>query len=604
MPRPVVVVLALIALALVGTAAFPWTLSGGSLSASIADYLHSQYGVNLRVKGRSTIAFLPMPRVKFEDVELAAPMSGLRSEGGTLRAELRLFPLMFGRIEVSEAALSDARITASLDQIRSLDWPAWLKQKEGGASLRIPRIILSSTQIDWSDDPQARLQDVNLLINWRSLDDTLEAAGSGIWNGEAVQVTRASLDPTLLVMEKPSPFVLDMTVPSGTMSLSGEAQIGDDPRITGQSTIQANSLSDFSRWSGIALPLGPLLTSATVAGDFSLTRRRLSWPSVNVTLGESKLDGSLSVRLDEPRPTIAGTLAADTLDLSAFFAPFARARTASGAWSDDEIGIERTTDGDLDLRLSAATAQLGLVRFGDMAASILIKPGEIEASLGRASFHDGNLKGKLSLTQVDKATEIKAQASFDQVDTASFLALIGEPHWITGRAQGQIQLEGTGHSAAEWIRQSHGHTTIKVQQGEVIGIGLNEMLKRIDKRPLAASLDWKGGRTAFETAQASLNITSGIGEVTEGHLDAPSLHAALQGDVSLIERSLNLKAAVDQGGSNTVSPLIVFDINGNWDTVSVTPEVKSLIQRSGAAKPLFGPGHLATQGAAGSLAAQ
>jgi AsmA protein len=36
----------------------------------------------------------------------------------------------------------------------------------------------------------------------------------------------------------------------------------------------------------------------------------------------------------------------------------------------------------------------------------------------------------------------------------------------------------------------------------------------------------------------------------------------------------------------------VFDVSGAWDNVTVTPDARSLIERSGAAKPLFGPERL------------
>jgi AsmA protein len=187
---------------------------------------------------------------------------------------------------------------------------------------------------------------------------------------------------------------------------------------------------------------------------------------------------------------------------------------------------------------------------------------------------------------------MRAQATFDQVDMASFLNLIGQPRWIMGRAQGQVQLEGTGETAAELVRQSHGKTSLTVKNGELIGIGLNDVLKRIEKRPLATSLDWRGGRTAFDVAHVSLNIGSGIGEITEGRLSAPTLQTTLQGHVSLVDRALDIKALVDPTTPSTaLSPMIVFDVSGAWDAVRISPDAKSLIQRSGAAKPLFGPEH-------------
>ncbi|MGO4704351.1 AsmA family protein [Microvirga sp. 2MCAF38] len=591
MSRRALLIIALIALALLGTAAFPWTLSSGALSAALTEHLESHYGLSFKVNGRSTFALLPTPRVKFEDVDLVSADGKTTVDGGYLRGELRVLPLVFGRIELSEIALSDSRITVSFEQMKSLDWARkTASEASKQRSLHARRLIVTGSTLQWSDFPTAGLNRVNLVVNWRGEDDELAVAGSIAWRGEDIEIGEVSFNPALLAADAASPFAVKLRSLSGNVAITGEAQVGADPRVTGKGSIAASSVRDFARWSGLSLPLSPLTGAFSISGEFSANKRRLSWPSVAVALGGDRLDGTLSVRLDSERPVISGTLAADKLDLSDFFAPFAQTRTLTGAWNDDALNLTRMTAGDLDIRLSATSARLGLLTLGDMAASILVKPGQIEASLGRASFYDGSLKGRLSLSQTEGKPELKGQASFDRIDIASFLSVVGEPRWITGQALGQIQIEAAGGTVSELVRASHGRTTISVKRGELIGIGLNDALKRIDKRPLAASLDWRGGRTAFDLAQVSLNITSGNGEIMEGRLTAPEVHAALQGRVSIADRTLDLKALVDSATPNpNTSPLIAFDLDGGWDSVMITPDVKSLIQRSGAAKPLFGP---------------
>jgi hypothetical protein len=71
------------------------------------------------------------------------------------------------------------------------------------------------------------------------------------------------------------------------------------------------------------------------------------------------------------------------------------------------------------------------------------------------------------------------------------------------------------------------------------------------------------------------------------------MHTALQGRVSLIDRSLAVRALVNPATpvASAVLPgvsAIEFDITGSWDDVDVAPDVKALIERSGAAKRLLG----------------
>jgi AsmA protein len=586
MSRRVVFLIAFLSLVVLGTAAAPWTLTGGGLSHALAEHMKDRYGLDLTVEGRSTFAVLPIPRVKFENVTLRFPHEALKAEGGTLRGELRLLPLVFGRVELSDFDLSESRITGSFHTLRSLKWDQILKNQHEATHAR--RLIVNNSSIRWTDLNDANLDQVSLVIRWADLDGPMSIAGSALWHDETVAIEQASIYPDLLASNRLSPLSLTLSAPSGRLTVTGKAQLGTDPRITGEGTIQANSVRSFTRWSGVGLPFGSLIEALSITGDFSMDRRRLSWPSVAVTLGADKLEGTMAVRFEAERPLITGTLAAENLNLSDLFAPFGQARTSSGPWSEEVIDLTRVTGSDLDLRLSAATARLGRLQVDDMAASVLVRPGRVEASIGRADFHEGTLKGRLSLTTLNSITEFKSQGSFNGVEIAPFLSAIGQPRWISGRAQGQFALEGSGPNPVEVVRQAQGRSSVTVTDGELIGIALNDALRRVEKRPLLASLNWKGGRTPFNRAQAQVTIRGGVGEVTEGHLTSTALEANLHGQVLLADRSLDLKADISSTGSpSDQSPALEFDVSGGWDSIVVKPDVRSLIERSGAAKPLL-----------------
>lgn len=598
MSRRTYFVIVLIVLAALATTVAPWTLSSGGFAASVAEQLRDGYGINLDVRGRSTFALLPVPRLKFEDVTLASSDGAIRAEGGTLRGELRAISLLRGRIELSEVALADSRITLADRVVPSFDLGrAVALFGEQSEISRVRRLSLSGSSVQWSSGASGSIDRVTGIVSWRDPHDRLEMNGWGFWRGERVEVTHATIDPTLAASGRPSPFTLGIIGAGAQLVATGEAQFGADPRITGQSTLGFRSVRDFSRWSGLDLPLGSLMQAVSIDGDFSADRRRIGWPSVALKLGSDKLEGALAVRLDSPRPVVTGTLAADQLNLSDFFSAFSQARTGSGPWSGDDITLQGSTSGDLDLRLSATDSKLGRLRVSDMAASVLVRPGRIEASLGRASVRNGSLKGRLTLASANGGTEVKAQGAFDQVDLAAVLNDFGQRRWITGQAQGHFALEGSGKTVADLVRQTQGKTTITVKQGEILGIGLNDVLRRAEKQPLSAFLDWRGGRTAFDQAWVNLAFGAGIGEIVDGALQAPAIYTALEGRLSLTDRSLAMRAHVNPGPAGSVtptSPSVEFNVSGSWDDVDVIPDVKALIERSGAAKRLLGLDRLPT----------
>jgi AsmA protein len=157
---------------------------------------------------------------------------------------------------------------------------------------------------------------------------------------------------------------------------------------------------------------------------------------------------------------------------------------------------------------------------------------------------------------------------------------------------------------SDFLRQASGRAAITVRNGELVGIGFNDALRRAERRPLSMPLEWRGGRTSFDQAQVVLNIVKGVGEIAEGQITAPGVRAALKGRVSLIERSLALKAMVEgQAASPAVAseapsvlPL-VFEITGPWNGPAMLPDARALILRSGAARQLLGAEPPAAQGA-------
>jgi AsmA protein len=145
-------------------------------------------------------------------------------------------------------------------------------------------------------------------------------------------------------------------------------------------------------------------------------------------------------------------------------------------------------------------------------------------------------------------------------------------------------------------RQLQGRASLVVRQGELVGIGLSDVLKRAERRPLSAPLEWRGGRTPFDQAQIALTIAKGVGEVAEAQVTGPAARAILQGRVSLAERTLALKATVEgtaapmtAGASPAAGASMLFDITGPWASPAMLPDVRALIERSGAARQLLRP---------------
>jgi AsmA protein len=576
----------------------PWSMTSDALRSAISAQLKELYGLELSVAGRTTVAFLPVPRLKFEDITLTAADGTRVVRGGWLRGEFRVLPIVAGRLELSQLSLSDVRIDIESDARGKTPWDAAVanlqsRVQEGESQGHIKTLVIDGAYVVFRDrraGSEEILRDVHLVGYWPNAESTVEVTGSARWRGETVQFNVAGLRPSALVAGRSSRISAEVTAALGRLALSGDANLAGAPQIIGRAAFETRSLRDFSRWSGLDLPLANFIQAFSLNGDFSADRRTASWPSVRMNLGADSLEGAITVRLEGERPIITGTLAADRLDLTNFFAPLGQARSSTGLWSSDAIDLGHPK-GDLDLRLSASTVRIGATRMDELAANLLVKPGRLEWSVGRAALNRGVLKGRTILVTAGEGLDLKAQGSFERLDLGTLLSDLGGARWVTGSAQGHFTVDGSGETAADIVRRLHGRANITVRQGELIGVGLNDALRRIERRPLSAPLEWRGGRTPFEQVHLNLALAEGSAEISDGALTATNLRGALQGRVSLVDRMLAVRLNVESAPSGTAQPgpSLVFDVNGPWDDVTVTPDARALIQRSGAAQHLLAP---------------
>jgi AsmA protein len=600
MSRRSILGLALIALAALALAVAPWTVTTGRLTAAVARQLRSVYGLDLTVRGRGTIAFLPVPRVKFEAVSLGVPGSPPLVEAAQVRGDFRLWPLLIGQVELAELALNEARVRLDGADGANLWSPVWARQRdriEGRkpANRHIRRVILTNATVTLSGkggDGEARLDAVNLVVNWPAVDGSLDVTGSARWRGEAVQVSVSGLHPAALVGGAKDRFAIEASTASSRLGIEAEASFAGGGKAAGRATFSTKSLRDLLHWSNVQVPFGGLVQSAALAGDFTAEGDSVSFPAVQLTMGSDKLDGALSARLDGGRLSLTGTLAAERLNLAETPSPFGPLQASGGTWSFEPLDLREVGGADVDLRVSAAAARLGPLRLDDLAANLLVRRGRVELSLGRATLNRGTVKGRLALAAGETAHDLKLQGSFDRLDIGALLADLGHTRWISGTAQGQVNLEAAGESAADLFRRVNGRVGITVRQGDLWGVAFADALRRSERRPLSAPLEWKGGRTPFEQAQVVLNVHGGIADVVDAQLVGTAARAAVQGLVSLLDRSLVLKATVEglvpaNAGPNP-GPSLVFDIYGPWGDVSIVPDARTLIQRSGAARQLLG----------------
>ena len=133
-----------------------------------------------------------------------------------------------------------------------------------------------------------------------------------------------------------------------------------------------------------------------------------------------------------------------------------------------------------------------------------------------------------------------------------------------------------------------GTASLNAHDGALAGINVEQLLRRLERRPLSGNGDFRTGRTPFDQLVLTLKIDQGQVSVDDMHLTGPAVRLAVGGQVSVPTRDLDLKGVATLASSETANEFdLPFVVQGPWDDPIMLPDAQSLIRRSGAAAPLL-----------------
>jgi AsmA protein len=128
------------------------------------------------------------------------------------------------------------------------------------------------------------------------------------------------------------------------------------------------------------------------------------------------------------------------------------------------------------------------------------------------------------------------------------------------------------------------------REGALTGLNVEQLLRRLERRPLSGGNEFRTGRTPFEKINVSIKVAQGIATVEDVSLQGPAVKLALAGSASIPTRDLDLKGTaslIDTAKDGQAGFDLPFVVQGPWDDPIMLPDPQILIRRSGAAAPLF-----------------
>jgi AsmA protein len=241
------------------------------------------------------------------------------------------------------------------------------------------------------------------------------------------------------------------------------------------------------------------------------------------------------------------------------------------------------------MRLSAARVTVGSTKLGRTALGANLRGGALALSVGEAQMYGGIARGSFGVARADTVADVKAQFQFTDVDLQACASELFGVNKLSGRGNLNVSLQASGSSPFGLAQSLDGTANLTGHDGAIAGINVEQLLKRLERRPLSGAGNFRSGSTPYDTLTVALKFSGGTATADDIRVDGPAARLTLTGTASVPAREYDLKGVASLVSAPNGAPgfELPFVVQGPWDDPLIFPDPESLIRRSPASQPLL-----------------
>jgi AsmA protein len=583
---------------LIGLVATSWFLNRDALRQSVEAQIRAVTGLDLVIKGNIEVSVFPGSYVSFHDV-------GLKG-GGTadpalnvdvLTANLRLLPLLLQRFEIADVMMLRPHIHVVRNAGGESNWTPFIetiaRNMKPGADNQVSfsEIRIQDGELSYEDATNhvsEQLGDIDLSLAWPSISRSFAATGQFDWRGERVDGSISASDFIAALSGDKSGLKARLASAPLKLAFDGTVANRTSAMLEGILTVDSVSLRNALRWIGQAPP------GSGGFGRFALkARANVVGPSIALTNVNVELDGNVAEGVmtyaNNGRQTLQATLAADALDFTPYISTFRLLASGARDWNRQLFDLNSLSTTDLDMRLSAAKVTVGASKLGRTAFGANLRGGALALSVGEAQMYGGIAKGSFGIARTDAVADVKAQFQFTDVDLQACTSELFGINKLSGRGNLDVSLVASGTSPFGLASSLDGTATLTGHDGAISGFNAEQLLKRLERRPLSGGGNFRSGSTPYDKLIVAVKFSEGIATAQDVRVEGPAARLTLTGTASVPAREYDLKGVASLTSAPNAPPgfELPFVVQGPWDDPLIFPDPESLIRRSPASAPLL-----------------
>src|ERR1019366_4735006 len=182
--------------------------------------------------------------------------------------------------------------------------------------------------------------------------------------------------------------------------------------------------------------------------------------------------------------------------------------------------------------------------------------------------YGGIARGSFGVARTDAMADFKAQFQFTDVDLQACASELFGINKLSGRGNLSVSLVASGSSPFGLASSLDGTATLTGHDGAISGFNAEQLLKRLERRPLSGGGNFRSGSTPYDNLNVAVKFSDGIATAEDVRVEGPAAR---------LTTAANAAPGFD----------LPFVVQGPWDDPLIFPDPESLIRRSPASAPLL-----------------
>src|SRR5262249_45766648 len=384
---------------------------------------------------------------------------------------------------------------------------------------------------------------------------TFAATGQFVWRDEPLEASLAIGNFYSALAGDPAG--LKLRVNGAPMKLAFDGVMSNKPTLKLEGTLAADaaSLRDTLIWTGMKPLPGGGFGRFTLKAQAAMSSRAIALSGVDIALDGNVAEGVLTFSNDDRR-MLKGTLAVEGLNLTPYVSAFHLMASNAREWNPRPITFKDLAAVALACRVSDGKVPLGSSRIGRTAIAATLRSGDLTLAIGESQAFGGLVTGSVAISKLDEGAELKSQMQFSNVDLEQCLRDLIGIRRIEGKGDLNFLVEGAGTSINALTHTLNGTATLTALDGALTGFDVEQLLRRLERRPLSGAGDFRSVRTPSDPLTSALKLERGIATTEDVRVEGPAVRLVLGGSASIPNRDIDLTGSAqlvasgnDQGGA-------------------------------------------------------